>query len=100
MIGLYHYLILASLLFCVGLFGLMQRRNLLMLFFCTEIMLNAANIALVAVGAHLGDIQGQVFAFFVIAIAAAEVCVGLGLLVVWFKKQRNIDLHSLSNLKG
>lgn len=100
MIGLHHYLILASLLFCVGLFGLMQRRNLLMLFFSTEIMLNAANIALVAVGAHLGDMQGQVFAFFIIAIAAAEVCVGLGLLVAWFKKQRNIDLHSLTNLKG
>ena len=71
-----------------------------MLFFCTEIMLNAANIALVAIGAYLGDVQGQVFAFFIIAIAAAEVCVGLGLLVAWFKKQRNIDLQALSHLKG
>ena len=99
-ITLQHYLILSAILFCIGLYGLMRRRNVLMLFFATEIMLNAGNLALVSVGYYLGDMGGQVFAFFVIAIAAAEVAVGLGLVVAWWKKYKSLELDSLNTLKG
>lgn len=99
-IGLNHYLILSTILFAIGLFGVMHRKNLLLLFFATEILLNAVNIAFAAISHYYGDLTGQMFAFFVIAIAASEVAVGLGLLVVWFKRHGNIDLDTLSSMRG
>jgi NADH-quinone oxidoreductase subunit K len=71
-----------------------------MLFFATEILLNSVNIAFAAISHYYGDLTGQMFAFFVIAIAASEVAVGLGLLVVWHKRHSNIDLESMSTMKG
>ncbi|MCR4942234.1 MAG: NADH-quinone oxidoreductase subunit NuoK [Campylobacter sp.] len=100
MIGLTHYLVVSAIMFVLGLFGIMRRRNLIMLFFSSEIALNAANVALAAISVHLGDLNGQIFAFFVIAIAASEVAVGLGLLVLWYKKTGSIELSSLNNMKG
>jgi len=94
------YLILSTILFCIGMFGVIRRKNLLMLFFSTEIMLNAVNIGLAAVSKFHGDLTGQMFAFFIIAIAASEVAIGLGLLILWFKKKNSIDLDTLQNLKG
>ena len=94
------YLILSALLFCIGLFGVLRRKNLLMIFFSTEIMLNACNIGFVAVSRHYGDLTGQMFSFFIVAIAASEVAIGLGLLILWFKKKNSIDLDSLSKMKG
>jgi len=99
-IGLTHYLVLASLLFVIGMIGVMRRKNLLMLFFATEILLNAVNISFVAISHYYGDLTGQMFAFFVIAIAASEVAVGLGLLVVWFKRTNNIDLDAMTSMRG
>ena len=84
-IGLIHYLVLASILFSIGMIGVVRRKNLLMLFFATEIMLNAVNIGFAAVGSYYGDLTGQMFAFFIIAIAASEVAVGLGLLILCIK---------------
>jgi NADH-quinone oxidoreductase subunit K len=78
----------------------MRRKNLLMLFFSTEIMLNAVNIALAAISKFHGDLTGQMFAFFIIAIAASEVAVGLGLLILWYKRHNTIDLDSLQSMKG
>jgi len=72
----------------------------LMLFFATEILLNAVNIGFAAVSRYYGDLTGQMFAFFVIAIAASEVAVGLGLLIVWFKRNGGIDLTSMTSMKG
>ena len=100
MIGLSHYLILSGLLFAIGLVGVLRRRNLLMLFFATEIMLNAANIAFAAASSYYNDLTGQMFAFFIIAVAASEVAVGLGLLIVLYKKFGTLDLDDLASMKG
>jgi len=99
-IGLNHYLVLSTILFSIGLVGVMRRKNLLMLFFATEILLNSVNIAFAAISHFYGDLTGQMFAFFVIAIAASEVAVGLGLLIVWHKRYNNIDLEHMTRMKG
>ena len=99
-IGLNHYLVLSTILFSIGLIGVMRRKNLLMLFFATEILLNSVNIGFTAISHYYGDLTGQMFAFFVIAIAASEVAVGLGLLIVWHKRHNNIDLDSMSTMRG
>ncbi len=99
-ITLTHYLVLSTLLFAIGLVGVMRRTNLLMLFFATEILLNAVNIGFAAISRYYGDLTGQMFAFFVIAIAASEVAVGLGLLIVWFKRSGGIDLTTMTSMKG
>jgi len=99
-ITLSHYLILSTILFGIGLVGVIKRTNLLMLFFATEILLNAVNIGFAAISRYYGDLTGQMFAFFVIAIAASEVAVGLGLLIVWFKRTGGIDLTSMTSMKG
>jgi len=99
-IGLNHYLVLSTILFSIGLIGVMRRKNLLLLFFATEILLNSVNIAFAAISHYYGDLTGQMFAFFVIAIAASEVAVGLGLLIVWHKRHGSIDLDSLATMKG
>jgi len=99
-IGLTHYLVLSAILFSVGLAGVIRRKNLLMLFFATEIMLNAANIAFAAISVNIGDLSGQMFALFIIAIAASEVAVGLGLLILMYKKYGTLDLDKFSIMKG
>ncbi|MDO7253714.1 NADH-quinone oxidoreductase subunit NuoK [Helicobacter cappadocius] len=100
MISLGHYLILSGLIFCIGLAGVLRRKNILMLFFSTEIMLNAINIGFVAIGNFMGDINGQMFAIFIIAIAASEVAIGLGLVIMWFKKYKTLDIDNLNIMKG
>ncbi|BAF69413.1 MULTISPECIES: NADH-quinone oxidoreductase subunit NuoK [unclassified Nitratiruptor] len=100
MITLTHYLILSAILFSIALVGILRRKNLLMLFFATEIALNAVNIALAAFSKYYGDLTGQLFAFFIIAIAASEVAVGLGLLIIWYKRRGTIDLDSLQSMNG
>lgn len=100
MITLTHYLVLSGILFSIGLVGVMKRKNILMLFFSTEILLNAANIGFVAVANFYGDLSGQMFAFFIIAVAASEVAVGLGLLVLWYKRTGHTDLDSLNLMRG
>lgn len=99
MITLNHYLIVSALMFTLGLIGIMKRKNLIMLFFSTEILLNAANVAFVAIGHYYKDATGQIFAMFIIAVAASEVAVGLGLLIMWYKKNGSIEIDSLSNMK-
>jgi len=95
-----HYLILSGILFSIGLMGVLRRKNLLMLFFATEVMLNAVNVAFAAIGNYYGDLSGQMFAFFVIAVAASEVAVGLGLLIVLYKKYGSLDLDVIATMKG
>ena len=99
-IGLTHYLVLSTVLFTIGMIGVLRRKNLLMLFFATEIMLNAVNVGFAAISHYYGDLSGQMFAFFVIAIAASEVAVGLGLLVVWYKRTGKIDLDAMTTMRG
>ncbi len=100
MITITHYLVLSSILFTIGLVGIIRRKNLLMLFFSTEILLNAVNIGFAAISKYYHDMTGQMFAFFIIAVAASEVAVGLGLLVLWYKRNSTIDLDSLQSMRG
>jgi NADH-quinone oxidoreductase subunit K len=95
MIGISHYLILSGILFSIGFIGVLRRKNLLMLFFATEVMLNSVNIAFAAIGNYYGDLSGQMFAFFIIAVAASEVAVGLGLLIVLIKSMVRLTLMLL-----
>ncbi|RXJ66812.1 NADH-quinone oxidoreductase subunit NuoK [Halarcobacter ebronensis] len=94
------YLIFSAVLFIIGVVGVLRRKNLLMLFFSTEIMLNAVNVGLAAISRFHGDLTGQMFAFFIVAIAASEVAVGLGLLILWYKKRGSINLDTLQSMKG
>ena len=98
--SLNYYLILSAVLFFIGVFGVIRRKNLLMLFFSTEIMLNAVNIGFVAISKYYNDLGGQMFAFFIIAIAASEVAVGLGILIVLYKKHGSLDLDDLASMRG
>lgn len=105
MITLNHYLILSSAMFSIGLVGILIRRNILMLFFSTEILLNAANVGFVAISKYLnnnayGSTDGQIFALFIIAIAACEVAVGLGLLIILYRKDKSLNLDNLKNING
>ena len=79
---------------------MLRRKNLLLLFFSTEILLSAVNIGFVAVGKYLRDLNGQMFAFFILAVAASEVAVGVGLLIAWYKKYHTLDLDHLKIMEG
>ncbi|PAF50971.1 NADH-quinone oxidoreductase subunit K [Helicobacter sp. 13S00401-1] len=100
MIGLNHYLIVSALMLGIGIYGVLRRKNVLMLLFSTEIMLNALNLAFVAIGHYMFDVQGQIFALFVIAVAAAEAAVGLGLVIMWYKRHKTLDIDVLTKMKG
>lgn len=100
MTTLAHYITLSAILFSVGLTGVVCRRNALVIFMSIELMLNAANLAFIAFARHHGGTDGQVIAFFVIALAAAEVAVGLAIIVAIFRKQGTIDVGNMRFLKG
>lgn len=99
-ISINMYLMLSTILFIIGAVGVMARRNTIILFMCIELMLNAVNLLLVAFSTLHGDASGQVFVFFVMAVAAAEVAVGLAILSMIFRNIKNIDSDLLSNLKN
>jgi len=99
MIGLSHYLVVSMILFCTGLLGVLTRKNLIIIFLSLELMLNAANLALVAFSRFNGDLDGQVMVLFVITVAAAEVAVGLALMVVLFRTCKTIRVDELLSLK-
>ncbi|MFZ4720909.1 MAG: NADH-quinone oxidoreductase subunit NuoK [Ilumatobacteraceae bacterium] len=94
------YLILAALLFSIGLVGVMVRRNPLVLFMCVELMLNAVNLTFVALAKRNSDIGGQTTVFFVMVVAAAEVVVGLGIIVAILRRRPNATTDDLAELKG
>jgi NADH-quinone oxidoreductase subunit K len=94
------YLILAAVLFGIGAFGVMVRRNPLVMFMCIELMLNAVNLTFVTLATSLSNINGQVVVFFVMVVAAAEVVVGLGIIVAIMRRRNGITADDLSALKG
>ena len=100
MVPINYYIILSAILFTIGVAGVLIRRNALIIFMSIELMLNAANLAMVAFSSVLESFSGQIFVFFVIAVAAAEVAVGLALIVEIFKSKRSIDVDQMSSLKG
>lgn len=87
-----YYVLLSMALFCIGLFGILTRRNAMMFLMSVEIMLNAANINLIAFAFYHGNFTGQVFALFTMALAAAEVAVGLGIIMVLYRNFRDVDV--------
>ena len=99
MIPLEHSLILSGLLFSIGLLGILTRRNILLILLSIELMLNAANLAFITGSALHGNPQGQVTAFFVMVIAAAEVAVGLAVAVLLFRKKESVDTNEIRWLK-
>ena len=100
MVPLNYYIILSAVLFTIGALGVLIRRNALIIFMSVELMLNAANLAIVAFSSAIQSFSGQIFVFFVIAVAAAEVAVGLALIVEIFKSKRSIDVDQMNGLKG
>ncbi len=98
-IGLNAYLTVAGLLFVIGFFGVLFRRNTLVIYMCLELMLNAANLALVAFSRFHTNLNGQVMVFFIITVAAAEVAVGLALLVALYRKRQTAHVEDLTSLK-
>ena len=99
-IGIENYIFLTVLLFCIGVFGVLYRRNAIIVFMSIEIMLNAVNLLFVAFSTYHQDAEGQIFVFFSMAVAAAEVAVGLAILVSVFRNLGSIDIDNLKNLKG
>ena len=94
------YLLLGAVLFAIGVVGVLVRRNPLILFMCVELMLNAVNLTFVAISRRLGDIGGQSTVFFVLVVAAAEVVVGLGIVVAILRRKPNATTDDMAELKG
>jgi NADH-quinone oxidoreductase subunit K len=100
-IGLAHYLTVAAILFTLGIFGIfLNRRNVIVILMSVELMLLAVNINLVAFSVQLGDLVGQVFAMFVLTVAAAEAAIGLAILVVYFRNRGSIAVEDINLMKG
>jgi NADH-quinone oxidoreductase subunit K len=100
MIPVSYYIILSAILFTIGAVGVLVRRNPLVIFMSVELMLNAANLAFVAFSSVIKSFSGQIFVFFVIAVAAAEVAVGLALIVEIFRTKHSINVDEMNTLKG
>lgn len=98
-IPLVHYIYISAALFGIGALGVMIRRNAIVLFMCIELMLNAVNLLLVAFSSYLGDTSGQVFVFFIMAVAAAEVAIGLAILIMIYRNANTTDTEVLNQLK-
>lgn len=98
-VGLEHYLVVSALLFSLGLLGVMVRRNLLVIYMSLELMLNSANLALVAFSRFNNNLDGQVMVFFIITVAAAEVAVGLALIVALYRQHQTAHVEDLTTMK-
>ena len=99
MISVYHYLTVGAILFAMGTYGVLTRRNAIVIFMCIELMLNSVNLTFIALSRHLGSLDGQIFVFFVMAVAAAEAAVGLALMITFFRNRESIDVDQINMLK-
>jgi NADH-quinone oxidoreductase subunit K len=99
-VSIQYYLILATILFAIGAIGVMTRRNTIILLMCIELMLNAANLLLIAFSSYFGKADGQIFVFFIMVVAAAEATVGLSILVMAYRNTRTVDVGIFNKLKG
>jgi len=98
-VPLNHYVLLSAIIFTIGVIGVLIRRNAIIIFMSVELMLNAVNLLLAAFSAYSGDAAGQVFVFFIMALAAAEVAVGLAIIVMVYRNTSSIDINVLNRLK-
>ncbi len=99
MLALNNFLILSAILFAIGTIGVLTRRNAIVIFMCVELMLNSVNLTFVALSKYLGNIDGQIFVFFVMTVAAAEAAVGLALMIALFKNRETIDVEDVNLMK-
>ena len=99
MVGTTQYLALGAVLFCIGVAGVFIRRNAIVLFMCIELMLNAVNLTFIAVSRSLGTIDGQVFVFFIMTVAAAEAAVGLAIILSLYRRRQTINVDEINILK-
>jgi NADH-quinone oxidoreductase subunit K len=101
MIGIEHYVVVSSILFVLGVLGIfLNRKNVIVILMAIELILLAVNINLVAFSAFLGDLTGQIFAMFVLTVAAAEAAIGLAIVVIYFRNKGSIEVEDISTLKG
>jgi len=98
-ITLAHYLIVGAITFCIGVFGVLVKRNAITLFMCVELMLNSVNLSFIAFSKYRIDLDGHIFAFFIMAVAAAEAAVGLALILHIFRHYRTLDVDRASELR-
>jgi NADH-quinone oxidoreductase subunit K len=98
-VPLNHYILLSAIIFSIGVIGVLIRRNAIVIFMSVELMLNAVNLLLTAFSVYRGDASGQVFVFFIMALAAAEVAVGLAIIVMIYRNTNSIDIKVLNRLK-
>ena len=99
MLSINSYLILSAILFAIGTIGVLTRRNAIVIFMCVELMLNAVNLTFIAFSKYLGNLDGQVFVFFVMTVAAAEAAVGLALMIAFYKNRESIDVEDMNMMK-
>jgi NADH-quinone oxidoreductase subunit K len=99
MVPITHYLILSVVLFCIGMWGVFTRKNAIVIFMCIELMLNAANLAFIAFSRHLNSVDGQIFVFFVMTVAAAEAAVGLGIIIALYRNRETINVDDVNLMK-
>ena len=101
MLDLSHFLILAALLFMIGVVGIfLNRKNIIILLMAIELMLLAVNMNFIAFSYYLGDIAGQIFVFFILTVAAAEAAIGLAIIIIVFRNNRSIDVEDINRLRG
>ncbi len=99
-VGLYHYLLVAAVLFAIGFFGVLIRKNTLVIYMCLELMLVASTVGLVAFSRFNGTLDGNVFVFFILTVAAAEVAVGLAIIVALFRRRQTVQVEQLNVLRN
>lgn len=99
-ITIHHYLILSALLFCLGFIGIIVRKNILIVLMCIEVMMNAINLTFVALARYYNNMDGQLIAIFVMAIAAVEAAIGLGILIALFRNRQTIKTDDLKSMHG
>ena len=99
MITINHYLVLGAILFSLGTFGVLTRKNAIVIFMCIELMLNAVNLTFISLSSYLGNMDGQIFVLFIMTVAAAEAAVGLALMIAFFRNRESIAVDDFSLLK-
>jgi NADH-quinone oxidoreductase subunit K len=97
--SVYHYMTVSAILFALGTFGVLTRRNAIVIFMCIELMLNSVNLTFIALSRHLNNLDGQIFVFFVMTVAAAEAAVGLALMIAFYRNRETIDVEEINLLK-
>ena len=100
MVPLYWYMMLSAAVFCIGVYGFLARRNVIMMFISIELMLNAVNINLVAMSHYMEDLAGQILSFFVITVAAAEAAIGLAIIIALFRNKETVHVDEMKEMQG